>query len=408
MKQRNHILVVADGRSPTTQSWIKNLSELGYQVSLLSTFNCEVLPNLDNFFIFPTAFSQFAGGISESRGDKLQFPNILGQIKSLLKPKAETLQTIRYFFGPLSVQTNAKKYKKLLDKIQPDLVHALRIPFEGMLARFTQKHIPLIISTWGNDFTLHAKGSKEMQQATRACLERANGLTADAQRDIDLAFTWGLAKDSPTLFIPGSGGVDLDKIQASDINLFNFSAYNIPLNRFLIVNARGFRPGYVHNDVFFEAIPKVIKAHPEAYFICPSLEGLLDPAWIKDPIIEANSSVLPKLSQPELWSLFKNSELFISPSSHDGTPNSLLEALACGCFPVAGDINSIREWIEPGTNGLLVDPRDSDALADAINLAIESPDLRLKASRYNLNLILQKAEITINQSHLQQFYSYFL
>ena len=33
---------------------------------------------------------------------------------------------------------------------------------------------------------------------------------------------------------------------------------------------------------------------------------------------------------------------------HDGTPNTLLEGMACGCLPVAGDLDSIREWLKPG------------------------------------------------------------
>ena len=78
--------------------------------------------------------------------------------------------------------------------------------------------------------------------------------------------------------------------------------------------------------------------------------------------------------------IFRSAAVLVSPSTHDGTPNTLLEGMACGCFPVAGDLESIREWITPGVNGLLVDPSDADALAEAILSALDQPELRAKAA----------------------------
>ena len=93
--------------------------------------------------------------------------------------------------------------------------------------------------------------------------------------------------------------------------------------------------------------------------------------------------LLPYLSQHELWDLFLRSEVSVSVSAHDGTPNSLLEAMACGCFPVVGDIESLREWITPGVNGLLVDPDQPQAVAEAVLLALDLPDLRASAKERN-------------------------
>lgn len=41
--------------------------------------------------------------------------------------------------------------------------------------------------------------------------------------------------------------------------------------------------------------------------------------------------------------LFRLADVTVSLSEDDGTPNTLLEAVACGCFPIAGDIESVRE-----------------------------------------------------------------
>jgi glycosyltransferase involved in cell wall biosynthesis len=76
--------------------------------------------------------------------------------------------------------------------------------------------------------------------------------------------------------------------------------------------------------------------------------------------------------------VFRGAQIVVSPSIHDGTPNSLLEAMACGCFPVAGDLESIREWITHGQNGLLFDANDAASNCRCDSAGLEREDLRLK------------------------------
>jgi glycosyltransferase involved in cell wall biosynthesis len=86
----------------------------------------------------------------------------------------------------------------------------------------------------------------------------------------------------------------------------------------------------------------------------------------------------------------------------------LLEALACGCFPIAGDIESLREWINPGQNGLLVDPGDPQALAGAILTAIADPQLRRLAQVQNLPMVRERAEFQRVMQQAGEFYSQLL
>ena len=100
----------------------------------------------------------------------------------------------------------------------------------------------------------------------------------------------------------------------------------------------------------------------------------------------------------------RSAQIVVSPAIHDGTPNSLLEGMACGCFPIAGDLESIREWITPGQNGLLVDPNDPQAIADAILLGLERKDLRQDAAGFNANIIATRAEYGTNMKRVVEFY----
>lgn len=403
---KGQVLVVADGRSPTALSWIGHLLEMGYAVSLASTFPCDPPAGIRHFRVFPVAFSRFSRS-GAAFPDAGQAESTSPGLKKWIRRLAPLLQRMRYFLGPMSLWMYRPRFRAFVKEIQPDLVHALRIPFEGMLGSATPKGIPFLVATWGNDLSLHATGSFWMRWQTRRCLTRADGLTSDTNQDAKRAQAWGLAKSTPTLVVPGSGGLNPDQILTSAS--FDADAYGIPKGRSWVVNPRGLRPGSVHQDVFFASIPRVLAQRPDTIFLCPSLGGVTQAeAWVAENGIESQTFLLPRINPSELWGLYRGSEVFVSPSSHDGTPNTFLEALACGCFPVVGGIESLKEWITPGVNGLLVDPQDPDALAAAILQALDSPNLREKAAKRNLAIINDRAAQNTTRPLIDSFYQQFL
>src|SRR5205807_9344572 len=68
----------------------------------------------------------------------------------------------------------------------------------------------------------------------------------------------------------------------------------------------------------------------------------------------------------------------VLPSYGEGLPKVLVEAAATGRPLVATDVRGCREIVRPGVNGLLVPPRDSAALAHAIERLLLSPSLRAR------------------------------
>jgi glycosyltransferase involved in cell wall biosynthesis len=70
------------------------------------------------------------------------------------------------------------------------------------------------------------------------------------------------------------------------------------------------------------------------------------------------------------------------PDDRDGIPNVLVEAMAAGTPVVATAVSGIPELVEDGVNGLLVEPEDAEALADALLRLHDDPDLttRLRAA----------------------------
>jgi len=308
--------------------------------------------------------------------------------------------SIRQKLVPLTLKNSAQELSQIVDEIQPDLVHAMRIPYEGMLASLVEYPGRLLVSVWGNDFTLHAPATRAMRQYTRSTLQRANALHTDCHRDLRLAADWGFDPSKPSIVLPGAGGVQMDLFYPPETGEKTPS----PTRSSTVINPRGFR-AYVRSDAFFRAIPLVLAQHPNARFICPAMEGEKQAQrWIDELGIGSNVDLLPHQSRQQMGELFRSAAIAVSPSEHDGTPNTLLESMACGCYPIAGDIESLREWITPGVNGSLVDPADPSQIAAAIIQGLEQEDLRRQAGRHNLQLITRRAEYQHVMQQAEAFY----
>jgi len=115
----------------------------------------------------------------------------------------------------------------------------MRIPYEGMLAADAYTGRPLVVSIWGNDFTLHAPSTRLMGYYTRWTMQVADALHTDCRRDVRLAREWGFGEEKLALVAPGNGGVRTDV----------FYPPPQPVEEPVIINPRGFRP-YVRNDAF--------------------------------------------------------------------------------------------------------------------------------------------------------------
>jgi sugar transferase (PEP-CTERM/EpsH1 system associated) len=74
-------------------------------------------------------------------------------------------------------------------------------------------------------------------------------------------------------------------------------------------------------------------------------------------------------------------DLYVQPSLHEGMPNTILEAMAAGLSVVATAVGGTPEVVDDGITGLLVPPRDPDALAGAITALLRDPSLRHKMGR---------------------------
>lgn len=108
--------------------------------------------------------------------------------------------------------------------------------------------------------------------------------------------------------------------------------------------------------------------------------GAADQAWLPG-------------DRSDVAQLLPQFDIFALPSQAEGISNTLLEAMACGCAPVATDVGGNPELVKEGVNGLLVPPRDDDALSAALARLVDAPALCRFLARASLDRV--RAEFSL-------------
>ena len=99
----------------------------------------------------------------------------------------------------------------------------------------------------------------------------------------------------------------------------------------------------------------------------------------------------------------KKCSIFVLPSYHEGTPRSVLEAMATGRPIITTDAPGCRETVKPGYNGYLVPVGDSEQLAAHILELADDAALRKSMSDHSYSLCDEKYNvIRINKQMIEE------
>ena len=111
----------------------------------------------------------------------------------------------------------------------------------------------------------------------------------------------------------------------------------------------------------------------------------------------------------DMPAIFSKSHIICLPSFYgEGVPKVLIEAASCGRAIIATDVPGCNDIVKQNVNGLLIPPRNVDALVDSIRLLIDNAQLRRSMGRrgrarvknhFNIDLIVQQ--------HLNVYNSFF-
>jgi glycosyltransferase involved in cell wall biosynthesis len=97
--------------------------------------------------------------------------------------------------------------------------------------------------------------------------------------------------------------------------------------------------------------------------------------------VPKNCVVIENCSQSELLYHYNDAKVFLQPSITEGFPNTLGEAMACGCYPIGSNVSAIPEII--GSFGLVLMSRNSLELERLVAQAL----MEIDSGQVNPNLI---------------------
>lgn len=390
------IAFIADGRSTHAISWIKYFTNIENKVLLISTYPTNF--KIDNISIivlpgiFRTGDSMVNLPTDDKANQKQRITNLFSHpiIYKLIDFIWQQVKILDVFY-------QAKKASEILKEYKPDLVHCLRIQNESYVGTLTRFH-PLIISSWGSDFIFTAHSMPIHKIFTRYTMGKTDAFIADCNRDIRLAHKNGLPGYVSTFCCPGNGGLD------SKFLTFNNTNTRVPT----ILYNRGYSL-VTRVDTLLKAFN--IITHMEGnkdiqlkILVPPTLIRSIKMMCRKLKVSESRISIIASVSQQEMIKLLENSQIFVSPLLSDGTPNSMLEAMACGTFPVMSKIESIQEWIVHKKNGLLFNPNSSEELADCLLEALNNEELRKSAIEINGAIVNERANYINVMQSVNEFY----
>ena len=136
-------------------------------------------------------------------------------------------------------------------------------------------------------------------------------------------------------------------------------------------------------------------------------EDDLDPiSEVSRSIIENNPSVEavgPKIGD-ELLAYYAAADCFVLPSYREGFPNTVLEAGAMGLPCIVTDINGSREIVKEDENGVIIPPRDSEALFEAMLRMMRDKVARTRMARNTRKMISDRFEQGFVRKCLYDFY----
>ncbi|MFY0604280.1 MAG: glycosyltransferase family 4 protein [Flavobacteriaceae bacterium] len=279
-------------------------------------------------------------------------------------------------------------FEKIIKKLNPDIVHAFELntsayPILSVMNRY--KKLPFVYSIWGSDIYFF-KNLKTHEFKIREVLKRVNYLFADCDRDYKLARDYNFSGIYLGT-IPGGGGFNMNEYK--DISFSNKE------NLILI---KGYENQFGRGINILKALLEISDVLKEYKIIVFSAnEKLIAYFNSEDRFQKMNIDIIAKdksIEHAKMLKLYSKAKIYIGNSITDGLPNTLLEAISFGVFPIQSNPGGVSsEVINHTENGFLIeDPNDIKTIATLIKEAIADESLLKKATVQNLQLGRDKFE----------------
>jgi glycosyltransferase involved in cell wall biosynthesis len=292
------------------------------------------------------------------------------------------VRDLRLLFSLVTLMLRLRPRFVLSYTIKPVVYGSIAAWFSGVKYRFA------LVTGLGYVFTGTASGKRALlrcliQQLYRFSLKRTHRVFFQNPDDEALFRELDLLPDTvPSSVVNGSG-----------VDVAEYSVAPLPdRSCFLLIGRllgdKGLRE-------YAQAAQRVKATYPEAVF---RLVGWIDdnPDAITQRELDqwVYSGVLEFLGRlDDVRPAIADCSVYVLPSYREGTPRTVLEAMAMGRPVITTDAPGCRETVVDGDNGFLVPVKDVQALADAMIKMIDSPGLVAKMGERSRQIAETKYDV---------------
>ena len=285
------------------------------------------------------------------------------------------------------------RLRKLIKEISPDIIHSHSLWYPGYLGLYAGG-FPYVITALNGD-VLWKKDDIGIytKLRTRWAMKKAAIVTGVSEELVNACIRHGAKKDKVHVM---RRGVDFAKFNCNGNRTEIRQKLNLPLNSKIILSPRN--TGWYYNlDKIVQAMPSVVSKVKDVCFVFiwhgDNAEKEKELLWIASELgVRDHMKILGFVNHNDVALYHKASDVMVSVSQYDSGPVALQEAMACGDAPVISDLLCVREWVKNGWNGLLVEPRNVDQIADSIITLLKNEQMRQSFAERNWQLIQEKGD----------------
>jgi len=394
------LLFVATTFSVIAARWIEQLADTGWDIHVYSTNEDVIHPYFRNVTVY-------------TKGSSSEAPRQIEHVtlRSAWPLKRGRARLRQYFPRIADVLDPAppQHIANLIRKLKPDCVHSLKMQNEGyyvleaknLLAN--QFQTTWIHSMWGGDIYMFGHINDHVRYI-KDVLSSCDYLLAGNPRDAELARQFGYTGELLGI-IPSGGGWPIAQMRQKTIN---------PPSQRNIIAVKGYQ-GDPGGKVLtaLEAIARCGTIFAGYTIVIHSAIGTYASSHLADVQKKATEisqrcnlpiEFLPYGPPEKIWELFGQSRLAIAISNADGTPNTMLEAMIMGAYPIQSDTGGLDQWIEHGFNGALVPFDDPVAIARAIETSLKDDRLVDQAAQTNMLKTAERIDRSVIQARVIAMY----
>lgn len=295
----------------------------------------------------------------------------------------------------------AKTFEDILLQVKPDVVHSFVmyiscVPIFNVMQKHS--HVKWIYSSWGSDL-FYFKNIPSYRKNIIKVLPRIDYLITDCKRDIAISQNLGF-KNKILGTLPGGGG-------------YNFEIVNKnikPISERKIILVKGYQGRSGRSINVIKALVE-LRNELKPYRIVVFGADLSVVEYVEKQKVEEklNIEVLLKqqfLKHEKVLELMGKSLVYIGNSNSDGMPNTLIEAVLLGTFPIQSNPGGASEdIITNNENGFLIQNCESvNQIKNLVLNAITNPELIHKAFKYNQENIKPRYEYNNVKSNVLKAY----